>query len=82
MTRNMSEATKISRKEAEGIRKGKRQTSIDEMHPKNSEKDKQQKREISLGPLVRISFNTEVKENRLTNRAGDLSVIDFHYSRC
>jgi hypothetical protein len=43
MTRNMSEATKISRKEAEGIRKGKRQTSIDEMHPKNSEKTNSKK---------------------------------------
>jgi hypothetical protein len=29
MTRNISEATKISRKEAEDIHKGKKQTSVD-----------------------------------------------------
>jgi hypothetical protein len=44
----------------------------------NSKKEK-----CSLEPLVRISFSiTEVKEGRLTNRAGDLSVIGFHCGRC
>jgi hypothetical protein len=51
--------------------------------PKNSERQAaNSKKEKYLSDRWYGLASAEVKENRLTNRAGDLSVIDLHYSRC